>query len=71
MFRKKRIQLGRWWQSSHSSKCYFTWEEALIIARKYHLEYEIKVARSMGQNPDEALEEWDLFPYDKISNNTK
>ena len=41
----------------------FTREEAISIARKYHLENEVKQAMKFGLNPDESLQEWDLYPY--------
>ena len=41
----------------------FTREEAISIARKYHLENEVEQAMKFGFNPDEALQEWDLYPY--------
>lgn len=36
--------------------------EALEIARRYHLEYEVIKAMDHGCTPDEALLEWDIFP---------
>ena len=46
----------------------FTEEEAMSIARKYHLESEVKQAMKFGFNPDEALQEWDLYPYNETDN---
>ena len=52
----------RWWyrhvchQTSH-----YTRPEALAIARKYNLEYEVIKAMDHGCNPDEALQEWDIY----------
>ena len=43
-------------------------EEAMSIARKYHLESEVKQAMKFGFNPDEALQEWDLYPYNETNN---
>lgn len=43
----------------------FTREEAISIARKYHLENEVEQAMKFGLNPDESLQEWDLYPYNK------
>jgi hypothetical protein len=36
----------------------------LEIARRYRLEYEVIKAMDHGCNPDEALQEWDIYPYD-------
>jgi len=41
----------------------FTKEEALKIARDYNLEQEVKDAMRFGFTPDEALEDWDIYPY--------
>ena len=46
----------------------FTREEAMTIARKYHLESEVARAMQYGFNPDEALQEWDLYPYNETDN---
>ena len=35
--------------------------EAIIIARKYNLEAEIRQELASGLSPEEALEEWDLI----------
>lgn len=40
----------------------YTRPEALEIARRYHLEYEVIKAMDHGCTPDEALQEWDIFP---------
>ena len=45
------------------SRC--TRAEALAIARKHKLEYEVIKAMDHGCTPDEALQEWDIYPYDK------
>jgi len=34
--------------------------EAIWIARKYNLEYEIRQELSSGLTPEQALEEWDI-----------
>ena len=49
--------------------CRFTKEEAIEIARKYKLEKEVIEAMKYGYNPDEALEEWDIYPYNDLTNN--
>ena len=36
-------------------------KDAIIIARKYNLEYEIRQELSSGLTPEEALEEWDIL----------
>ena len=55
----------RWWYRHHQEPSRFTREEALEIARKYKLESEVAVAMKHGCNPDEALQEWDLYPYNE------
>ena len=35
-------------------------KEAIQIARKYNLEYEIRKELNSGLTPEEALEEWDI-----------
>lgn len=37
-----------------------TSKEAIIIARKYNLEYEIRQELNSGLTPEEALQEWDI-----------
>ena len=34
--------------------------EAIMIARKYNLEVEVRQELASGLSPEEALEEWDL-----------
>lgn len=34
--------------------------EAIQIARKYNLEYEIRQELNSGLTPEQALEEWDI-----------
>lgn len=36
-------------------------KEAIIIARKYNLEDEVRQELSSGLTPEEALEEWDIL----------
>lgn len=55
----------RWWYRYHPTPSHYSQEEALTIAREYHLEKEVKEAMENGYNPDEALQEWDLFPFQK------
>lgn len=42
----------------------FTREQAISMAKDYHLEEDvIECMDTYGMSPDEALEEWDLYPY--------
>lgn len=41
----------------------YTEEEALQIGRHFKLEREVKDALRYGLSPDEALQEWDIYPY--------
>ena len=38
-----------------------TAKDAIIIARKYNLEREIRQELASGLSPEEALEQWDLI----------
>lgn len=38
-----------------------TVKEAIIIARKYNLENEVRQELASGLSPEEALEEWDIL----------
>lgn len=38
-----------------------TKKDAIFIARKYNLEYEIRQELEAGLTPEEALEEWDIL----------
>jgi len=38
-------------------------EEALAIARKHNLGYEVLLAIEQGSTPDEAQTDWGLFPF--------
>lgn len=55
--------LWRWWYRIHLSPSRYTRPEALAIAKKYGLEYEVIKAMDHGCTPDEALQEWDIYPY--------
>lgn len=37
-----------------------TKKEAIILARKYNLEYEVRQEMEAGLSPEEALDEWDI-----------
>ncbi len=54
----------RWWYRHHSEPSRFTRDEALVIAKDFGLEIEVTEAMKRGCNPDEALQEWDIYPYD-------
>ena len=42
----------------------FTREEAIAMGKEFGLEVEVAEAiDTYGMSPDEALEEWDLYPY--------
>ena len=53
----------RWWYRHHPEPSKFTRAEALDIARNYKLESEVITAMEHGCSPDEALQEWDIYPY--------
>lgn len=53
----------RWWYRRHQQKSRFTRAEALTMAQKNNLEWEVLKAMEHGCNPDEALQEWDIYPY--------
>ena len=65
MIRRLSTSFWQWWYRQHPSPSRFSKDEALAIARKHNLEAEVVDAMNHGCNPDEALEEWDLFPYMK------
>ena len=54
----------RWWYKMFPAPSRYTRAEALAIAKKHNLEYEVIKAMDHGCNPDEALQEWDIYPYD-------
>ena len=35
--------------------------EAILLARKYNLEYEVRQELAAGLTPEQALEEWDIL----------
>lgn len=37
-----------------------TAKEAIFLARKYNLEWEVRQELASGATPEEALEEWDI-----------
>jgi hypothetical protein len=38
-----------------------TAKDAILLARKYNLEHEIRMELAAGLSPEEACEEWDLI----------
>lgn len=44
---------------------HYTKEEALERAKEFGLDDEVSTAMGFGLSPDEALEEWDIYPYNK------
>ncbi len=63
MFRRLTANIWQWWYRHHQTPSRFTKDEALKIARDHNLEAEVIMAMKHGCNPDEALQEWDLYPY--------
>lgn len=63
--RKLRTIFWRWWYRLRPTPSRYTRAEALAIAKRHNLEYEVIKAMDHGCNPDEALQEWDIYPYDK------
>ena len=35
-------------------------KDAILLARKYNLEKEVRMELAAGRTPEEALEEWDI-----------
>lgn len=76
MFKKKLQRLSFHAQVSSERKCvfkrrlllrtnfkwkrYMTVKDALAIADKYNLRYEVQMAMDNGCSPEEALGEWDI-----------
>lgn len=61
---KLQTLFWRWWYHHHSSPSRYTRVEALAIAKEHGLEWEVLKALDHGCTPDEALQEWDIYPYD-------
>lgn len=61
---KLQTLFWRWWYRLRPAPSRYTRSEALAIARKHNLEYEVIKAMDHGCNPDEALQEWDIYPFD-------
>lgn len=43
---------------------HYTKEEALKRAKKFGLDWEVTEAMKNGLSPDEALQDWDIYPYE-------
>lgn len=52
------------WYRFRTAPSKYTRPEALAIARKHNLEYEVIKAMDHGCTPDEALQEWDIYPFE-------
>lgn len=39
----------------------YTAREAILLARKFNLEHEVRQELASGASPNEALEEWDII----------
>ena len=42
----------------------YTKEEALARAERFGLRHEVATAMGFGLSPNEALEDWDIYPFD-------
>ena len=56
----------RWWYRHHSSPSRYTRAEALAKAKEHGLEWEVLQVMEHGCTPDEALQEWDIYPYENL-----
>lgn len=63
MLRSVSVIFWRLWYRLKKSPSRFSKEEALDIARSHNLENEIMEALRHGYTPDEALQDWDIYPY--------
>lgn len=57
----------RWWYRHHQQPSKHTRAEALARAKKHGLEWEVLQAMDHGCTPDEALQEWDIYPFDNVN----
>jgi len=60
---KLRTLFWRCWYKVHKQPSRYTRAEALARAKEYGLEWEVLKAMEHGCNPDEALQDWDIYPY--------
>ena len=52
----------------HVAASRYTREQAIEMAKPYHLEKEVTDAiDTYGQSPDDALQDWDLYPYNSVT----
>ena len=68
MIRRLQTIFWQWWYRHHPSPSHFTKEDAIKIAREHNLESEVIMAMENGCNPDESLQDWDIYP-NKLYNN--
>ena len=61
---KLQTLFWRLWYRFRTAPSRYTRPEALAIARKHNLEYEVIKAMDHGCTPDEALQEWDIYPFE-------
>jgi len=64
---KLQTLFWRWWYKRHPEPSKYTKDEALAIAREHELDAEVMMAIKHGCTPDEALQEWDIYPYDNVT----
>lgn len=57
----------RWWYRHHPEPSRFTTDEAMDIASLYGQEGKVAEAIKKGCTPDEALQEWYIYPYDSVT----
>lgn len=65
MISRLRTLFRRYWTKMHHSPSRYTRAEALARAKEYHLEWEVLKAMEQGCTPDEALQDWDIYPYNE------
>jgi len=58
----------RWWYRNHPTPSKYSKDEALEIAKKHKMETAVSMAILRGYTPDNALQEYDLFPYEDHEN---
>lgn len=63
MISRLRTLFWRCWNTVHHSPSRYTRAEALARAKEYNLEWEVLKAMEHGCTPDEALQDWDIYPY--------
>jgi hypothetical protein len=53
----------QWWYRHHPKLSRYTKETALALAKEHGLESEVTTSMQHGCTPDEALQEWDIYPF--------